>query len=195
MKFNIKRLLIAALALILCSSCQGLNSVPISSTPTVDIAKESLATLTPRPKLPQWFVDSLPTNIQTLEPFMDIRGYDLENYQKPIDRSLIETFWYDGATNWPSSVVSLANQVLEEGKNPGLGVRDLHAQGITGKGVSVAIIDQPLGLNHPEYKGRIFVYKYFNPTDKKPQSDLHGPAVASLLVGTNTGTAPDAKLY
>ncbi|MEA5078817.1 MAG: S8 family serine peptidase, partial [Anaerolineaceae bacterium] len=87
------------------------------------------------------------------------------------------------------------NQVLEEGKNPGLGVRDLHAQGITGKGDSVAIIDQPLGLNHPEYKGKILLYKYFDPTDKNPQSDLHGPAVASLLVGTNTGTAPDAKLY
>jgi hypothetical protein len=72
---------------------------------------------------------------------MDVRGYELGNYKNPIDRKLIETLWYDGATNWPANVASLTNEIMEEGKNPGLGIRSLHSQGITGKGISVAIID------------------------------------------------------
>jgi hypothetical protein len=37
--------------------------------------------------------------------------------------------------------------------NPGLGVRELHEEGITGKGVTVAIIDQNMILDHPEFQG------------------------------------------
>lgn len=83
--------------------------------------------------------------------------------------------------------------VLEAGKNPGLGVRSLHEEGITGKGVTVAIIDQPLFIDsHPEYKGKIIEYKDF---DCHSETSMHGPAVASLLVGETTGTAPGAKVY
>lgn len=39
---------------------------------------------------------------------------------------------------------------MESCKNPGLGIRQLHEQGFTGKGVNMAIIDQPLGM-HQEY--------------------------------------------
>jgi serine protease AprX len=78
--------------------------------------------------------------------------------------------------------------------NPGLGVRSLHKQKVTGEGVSVAIIDQPLDLNHPEYKGKIVAYKDFVNDPSQPTS-MHGPAVASLLVGKNIGVAPGAKLY
>lgn len=35
--------------------------------------------------------------------------------------------------------------ILEERKNAGLGIRTLHAKGITGQGISVAIIDKLLG--------------------------------------------------
>ena len=76
--------------------------------------------------------------------------------------------------------------------NPGLGVRALHQAGVAGQGVSVAIIDQPLYLDHPEFLGKIVAY-----TDLgcQTQSSMHGPAVASLLVGANIGTAPGAALY
>ena len=43
--------------------------------------------------------------------------------------------------------------IMEMGKNPGLGVRGLHARGITGKGVRIAIIDQPLPVDHEEFGG------------------------------------------
>ena len=46
-------------------------------------------------------------------------------------------------------------QIMELGKNPGLGVRALHLEGITGRGIHVAFIDQPLLLDHAAYKGRL----------------------------------------
>jgi len=77
--------------------------------------------------------------------------------------------------------------------NPGLGVRELHRQGITGKGVNVAIIDQPLYMDHPEYVGKIV--SYHDTGCETDESSMHGPLVASLLVGTNCGTAPGARVY
>jgi hypothetical protein len=35
-------------------------------------------------------------------------------------------------------------RIMELGKNPGLGIRKLHTQGITGRGIGIAIIDQTL---------------------------------------------------
>ena len=50
--------------------------------------------------------------------------------------------------------------------------------------VNVAIIDQPLALDHPEYKGKIASYKIFTPENYEMNvSSMHGPAVTSFLVG------------
>ncbi|NLI75686.1 MAG: hypothetical protein GX442_04500 [Candidatus Riflebacteria bacterium] len=78
-------------------------------------------------------------------------------------------------------------------RNPGLGIRALHRQGITGKGVNVAIIDQPLLLEHEEYKGKIATYVPIDCEGVGPQ--MHGAAVSSLLVGETCGTAPGASLF
>ena len=43
-------------------------------------------------------------------------------------------------------------KIMEVGKNPGLGLKKLHLQGINGKDVSIAIIDQTLLLSHVEYQ-------------------------------------------
>jgi subtilisin family serine protease len=83
---------------------------------------------------------------------------------------------------------------MEIAKNPGLGVRSLHAQGLTGKGVTVAIIDQNIFLDHPEFAGKVIKYKTFGEADRGMGS-MHGPAVLSLLAGTITGTAPDATVF
>ena len=82
--------------------------------------------------------------------------------------------------------------IMRQGKNPGLGVKSLHERGITGKGVSVAVIDEPLITDHPEYKGKIVEYRDFG---SEAVSSMQGPAVASLLAGENTGTAPGVKIY
>ncbi|HPD01418.1 MAG TPA: peptidase S8, partial [Acetivibrio sp.] len=63
---------------------------------------------------------------------------------------------FDTRTEWPSKdklpKEFNPQEIIEIGKDPGLGIRDLHNQGITGQGVNVAIIDQPLLLGHKEYK-------------------------------------------
>ena len=82
--------------------------------------------------------------------------------------------------------------VMEAGMNPGLGVRALHEQGITGEGVSVAVIDWGiLDLNHPEYKDCIAEYVSLSSN----LLSFLGQTTLSLLAGKNIGTAPDAKVY
>ncbi|MDD3669175.1 MAG: S8/S53 family peptidase [Alphaproteobacteria bacterium] len=102
---------------------------------------------------------------------------------------------------WPTKMAQERAEMLERAKDPGLGVRALHRRGWTGKGVSVAIIDQPLLIEHPEYAGRVRYYReigfseYTRETGKThKQASYHGPAVASLSVGKECGTAPGADL-
>jgi serine protease AprX len=132
-----------------------------------------------------------------IELYSDVRQINMSDYTGPLDRSIIMTFWYNESNKWPEAYTAVAQDILERGKNPGLGVRNLHEQGITGKGVNVAIIDQNLvtALDHPEYRGKIV--KYFDVGTHQPDNSgsMHGPAVASLLVGETTGTAPEAGLY
>lgn len=79
--------------------------------------------------------------------------------------------------------------------NPGLGIKKLHEQGITGEGINVAIIDQKLLLDHPEYADCIEEYYETEDNKEYPYGTMHGPAVTSLLAGKNIGTAPGADIY
>ena len=136
---------------------------------------------------------------QEKEVLTEIKKYDEVNNKdlSKIDVSdlsleLLLTLDYNLETIWSDSARGMADKLLEDCLNPGLGVRDLHKQGLTGKGVAVAIIDQPLYTNHPEYNGKFLAYKDFGCNS---ETSMHGPMVASLLVGESCGTAPGAKLY
>jgi len=111
-------------------------------------------------------------------------------------KGLASTLTFNQKTVWPEQAKLPAicdpDRLLKEGINPGLGIRELHKQGITGKGINVAIIDQPMYLDHPEFAGKIVAY---HDVGCGSESSMHGPAVASLLVGTNCGTAPGARVY
>mgnify|MGYP002515899166 FL=1 len=133
-----------------------------------------------------------------MELYDDIRymewNKDTHKLYTTPNTDILKTLTYNLDTQWTDD--TLPKQILEYGKKPPLGICDLHKLGITGKGVNVAIIDQPLALDHPEYKGKIKEYKLFCPKDyDMPISSMHGPSVTSFLVGTNTGVAPDAKVY
>lgn len=79
-------------------------------------------------------------------------------------------------------------------KDPGLGIRELHAQGYTGKGVKMAILDQPLGY-HQEYSSNIKEHHNIHATDDSlAKASMHGAAVTSIAVGKTTGVAPDASV-
>lgn len=119
------------------------------------------------------------------------------NYEKTVQTpsvDILKTMTFNEKTLWTDATVPY--ELMEYGKVPPLGVRDLQKQGIIGDGVNVAIIDQPLALDHPEYKGKIVEYKTFTPEGYDIGiSSMHGPAVSSLLVGRNLGVAPGAKVY
>lgn len=91
-------------------------------------------------------------------------------------------------------VVAVPRVGLERAKDPGLGVRALHAQGVTGAGVSVAILDGQLRRDHVEYAARLAHYEELDDFAGRPL-EMHGAAMASLLVGRSTGVAPGAALH
>jgi len=136
------------------------------------------------------------TPVSSVKEFDDVRFKDLSKLNPSAVAAVIRTLTFNKKTIWSDTNIILPGrkpgELLENAMNPGLGVRKLHAEGITGKGVNVAIIDQPLYQDHPEFAGKIASY---HDVGCQSESSMHGPAVASLLVGTNCGTAPDAKLY
>jgi len=77
-----------------------------------------------------------------------------------------------------------------------LGIRSLHAGGITGRGVGIAIIDQTLLVDHQEYAGQLRLYEETDDIiGDWSESQMHGAAVASIAVGKTVGVAPEADLY
>lgn len=126
---------------------------------------------------------------------VDLRADDLTELN--LSNSAQEPFivHFDSNTKWPRALPwwLRPQQMLELGKNPGLGVRTLHAQGITGEGVSVGIIDQTLLVDHVEYGDRVVLYEEIHNFDNRAKA--HGPMVTSILAGKTTGVAPDATVY
>lgn len=126
----------------------------------------------------------------------DVRSTDLssEDLTSRLDDLLYTT--YDSKTKWPEKLPEEFDpaELMELYKNPGLNIRELHKQGITGKGVGIAIIDQTLLVDHVEYKDRIKLYEE-NEESGKDTAVMHGPAVASIAVGKTVGVAPEADLY
>lgn len=135
--------------------------------------------------------------IESVKAFDDVRWKDLSKLDLSTRTRLIATLRFNRKTVWPEQAKmppgSDPQKILTGAMNPGLGVRKLHEQGITGKGVNVAIIDQPTYLIHSEFAGKIV--EYYDTGCETDESSMHGPAVASLLVGTNCGTAPGARVY
>jgi hypothetical protein len=132
-------------------------------------------------------------------PFsVDLRSADASHLDLRDSAADLEHANYDSQTIWPPKdrmpPTFDAGRILELGKNPGLGIRGLHAQGITGRGISIGIVDLTLLTRHPEFAGRIKWYEEINVEGWRP-SEMHGPAVASIAVGKTVGVAPEADLY
>lgn len=135
---------------------------------------------------------------EIISRFDDLRRKDLSTKNLvDISVDVSRTTEFDTETIWPEKEKLPKNfdpeKLLEESKNPGLGIRELHKQGIDGRGIVVAIIDQKLDVDHQEYKGSIWDYSEYGEA-KDEDISMHGPAVASLLVGKDCGVAPGAKL-
>ncbi len=136
-------------------------------------------------------------DLAKFDPFWGFAGVSLTRLDLREHKATLEKMPFDSQTQWPPrdrlpEGFDPAGR-LEGGRNPGLGVARLHAQGIDGHGVGIAIIDQPLVKDHQEYAGPMVRYEPIDVDQVPPQ--MHGPAVASLAVGRKCGVAPKAALY
>ncbi len=133
------------------------------------------------------------------ESLNDLRWYDCNNL-KPEEKEEVREALPDVSFNEDTVFtedISDALQpevLLEKGKDPGLGVRKLHEQGITGKNVGIAIIDQGLYTGHPEYASRMKLYEEMHVFPEE-EASMHGAALASIAAGKSCGVAPEADLY
>jgi subtilisin family serine protease len=104
----------------------------------------------------------------------------------------ISNITFDEVTKWPEeSKLPKSfnpNNWVSIGKDPGLNLSKIHEKGITGKGITVAVIDKPIRSTHDEFKDKMTYVKIDNP-------HFHGLACASILAGKTCGIAKDAKLY
>jgi hypothetical protein len=127
---------------------------------------------------------------------VDVRSADLSHLDLSCRAADLLHADFDSRTRWPEKLPAEFDpaRVMELGKDPGLGVRKLHARGITGKGIAIGIIDQTLLVDHEEYAGRIRLYEEIH-APAGLTSEMHGPAVASIAAGSTVGVAPEADLY
>lgn len=147
--------------------------------------------------------DATLTAIPTYDPHSsdlwqaDLRSTDLTQLDLSNSGEVLSHASFDDQTKWPEKMPLDFDwqRILDVGKNPGLGLRALHEQGVTGRGVGLAIIDQTLLVDHQEYVSQL---KLYEETWEVPWFDamsIHGAAVASIAVGKTVGVAPGADLY
>jgi hypothetical protein len=141
-------------------------------------------------------LDQIPENNGISSYSVNLRSREIT--AKNLDESLEDLLFavFDTDTVWPDALPEAFDPeaILELGKDPGLGIRDLHEIGIDGRGVSVGIVDAAPLTAHAEYADRL---KHFE-TVYALGPDFaytHGTATASLAVGKTVGVAPGADLY
>jgi hypothetical protein len=171
----------------------------------VDVSKLTYPYLSRRPADANWYrgeLTALPAfDPQSTNPFqVDLRSFDISKLDLRDQADKLSEADFDSKTIWPPAEKLPASfdreKLVELGKNPGLGVRQLHQQGITGKGVSIAIIDQALLVDHVEYADRLQLYEEAGEVAGwQEEAQMHAPAVASIAVGKTVGVAPEADLY
>lgn len=118
----------------------------------------------------------------------DARALDLSGQGDVLARGAL----FDSTTLWPTALPPefRPGELLEQGKDPGLGVRAIQAQGLTGRGVHVAILDNaPLWRDHPEYAGITIKY-----AEAGAVPHAGGVPVFSVMGGANVGVAPGVKV-
>ena len=136
-------------------------------------------------------IEDIPTGSH--DGVRDARRYDISRLN--LSRKELLDLCIDKTTILSAEQKAIIDEVKEKAKDPGLGIRDLHKQGYTGKGVRMAIIDQPIG-RHKEYTSRIVKNIDINTKDMEgwEQASMHAAAVTSIAVGESVGVAPEADV-
>jgi len=158
---------------------------------TLGMSKDDVLKKLGKPELIYWGRNNYTLDNLPLRYRMNYR-----NIQFEIDDLLNSQF--DDRTVWPAPKRIPSGfdwqKIMEQGKNPGLGVRSLHKKGITGRGVRIAILDWTLLVDHQEFADCLQLYEEVHiPIGQR--TGMHGSAVASIAVGKTAGVAPGAELF
>jgi membrane protease YdiL (CAAX protease family) len=144
---------------------------------------------------------SLPAYIPGSQyPFqVDLRDKDLSGLDLRSSENDLSYACFNSRTVWPPAERMPSGfdpaAIMEWVKNPGLGLRELHDRGITGRGIGIAIIDQGLLTGHREYAGRLMWYEEITRNPVGLLTAFHASSVASIAVGKTAGVAPEGDLY
>lgn len=139
-------------------------------------------------------------DLTKLSGFTGLQSVSLKKLDLTKEYDNFKNFNFDSLTQWPEPEKLPAGfnpkKLLEDGKNPGLGIRGLHEQGINGEGVGIAILDQLLLLGHEEYSSRLLRY---DSTEANwswwREPAMHGAPIVSIAVGKTCGVAPRAFVF
>lgn len=144
-------------------------------------------------KLPEYDPGNIEDSFQVDLANKNLTNLDISEIKNGMNSLMHANF--DTYTKWPDETEKYFDhdKILEYGKNPGLGIRSLHKQGITGKGIGIAIIDGSIPVEHEEIKDSIRYYDEIGEVEQ--EASMHGAAVSSIAVGKNVGVAPEADLY
>ena len=109
------------------------------------------------------------------------------------------TYTYSSKTTFEGNEEK-AKKILDSAKTPGMGVRALHKEGLTGKGVSIAYINHGIqggnldNFKHPEFRDGM-IKEYVNLGHGNRGTSGFAYANISALAGKTVGTAPGVNLY
>lgn len=188
-----------ALAMLVVSCAAPVTEPPataVPSTPEAQISRHPEAT-----DFSAYIINVRPPKYDptSKDPFqVDLRSSDLTKLDLSNSKADLLYASFDTVTQWPASDKMPPDfdwqKIMENNTGPGLGIQSLHEQGITGEGISIAIIDQPLLVDHQEYADRIRLYEEIHVMPDE-QASMHGAAVTSIAVGKTVGVAPEANMY
>lgn len=143
--------------------------------------------------------NSIPEAKITSLHYRDFRGDDLADLDLSGEKDLVKWLNFSSQTVFPAGDHAARGlspeDVLKMGKDPGLGLRNLHRQGITGEGINVAVIDKPIIQNHTEFTGRIIYQVVEGEGEYREVLHDHGIGAASIFAGESTGVAPRARIH
>lgn len=130
--------------------------------------------------------------------YSDFSGMDLTEMDFSTVGDEILTYAFSTETKWPGADRMppgyRPEDIIARGKDMGLGLSALHEAGITGEGVSAAIIDKPIPKDHEAYRENLR-YIEVAPGDERMNAPyFQGAGAASILAG-EYGVAPEATLY
>ncbi len=140
----------------------------------------------------------IPNPVIRSHRFANLAGIDASELDLSKSGDILHTVTFDAATKWPDEPKMLQGmspqEIMEKGKYLGLGLKALHQEGFTGKGVSVAIFDKPIPRDHEAWPETMTYIEALPDDPKMSQVHFHGAACASILSGKD-GVAPGVHLY